>query len=350
MKGLLVFKGCVKAMTGYERIQNVLHGKEVKPTPAMLHCFMAAAAEKGYTLSEYREDAKKIARSHIDFARKYGLDGVLIDVDTCMEAGALGVPVDLPLDDPARITTGLSSNIDECIDSMDVSKLYSYDRIKIKLDAVNRIKNEVGKDLLVRGNADQGPYSLAMLTLGMSEFMMQMFDNPEKVKILISRALEVHLQFHRMMIDAGADLTSFGDSSCGPDLISPAMYREFAFPFHKELARQLEKDSIPTVCHICGNLDLILEDVVSAGFPAIEIDYKTNVSRAHDIMKGKSVFFGPIDPSGVFYYGTPETMRRETKKVLDIFSDGGLVIGAGCALPRGVPQENIQAFVDTIRG
>jgi len=333
-------------MSGYQRILSALNGKRISPVPTMLHSFMTAVAEKGYTQNEYRWSAEKIARTHIDFAEKYNLDGILLDVDTCLEAGAVGVAVDFPEDEPARITTGLPGGLDACIDAMEKDSLLKYERIKIYLEAIHLMKKEVGGDLLIRGNADQGPFSLAMLSVGIMEFMMMLLDESieEKVLLLIDRALDVHLEFHRLVKEAGADITSFGDSSCGPDLISPELYRKFSLPYHKKLAEKLNSQGITTICHICGNLDLILEDVVSAGFPAIEADYKTDIPRAAEIMKGRAVLFGPIDPSGIFYSGSPEDVARETTEVLKLFPEGGLVIGAGCALPPAVPEENIRAF------
>ena len=337
-------------MNGYNRIMNVFDGIKVLPVPKMLHSFMTAAREKGYTQNEYRRSSEKIARAHIDFARKYNTDGILLDVDTCLEAGAIGVPVDFPEDEPARITTGLEGGIDACLDAMESGSLLKNDRIKIYLEAIDLMRKEVGGDLLIRGNADQGPFSLAMLSVGITKFMMMLMDESleEKVLQLIDRALDVHYAFHKLVMEAGADITSFGDSSCGPDLISPGTYKKYSYPFHKKLAEKLNADGIKTVCHVCGNLDLILEDLTDAGFPAIEVDYKTDVARAAGIMKDKAVFFGPIDPSGIFYSGTTSDVVRETKKVLEIFRDGGLVIGAGCALPPDVPEENLRAFSNTV--
>jgi len=337
-------------MSGYQRILSVLDGKQVSPVPKMLHSFMTAVAEKGFTQNEYRWSAEKIARTHIDFAGKYKMDGILLDVDTCLEAGAVGVPVDFPEDEPARITTGIPGGLDACIDAMEKEALLKDERIRIYLESIHLMRKEVGGDILIRGNADQGPFSLAMLSVGIMEFMMMLMDESleEKVKRLIDRALDVHFEFHKLVKEAGADITSFGDSSCGPDLISPELYRKFSLPYHVKLAEELKSEGISTVCHICGNLDLILEDVVSAGFPAIEADYKTDIPAAAEIMKGRAVLFGPIDPSGIFYSGTPEDVIRETAEVLRLFSDGGLVIGAGCALPPAVPEENIRAFCNAV--
>ncbi len=340
-------------MSGNEKILSTLAGKYPGSVPSMLHSFMVAAAEKGYTQGEYRRSPEKLARAHIDFARKYGLDGIFIDVDTCLEAGAVGVNVDLPENEPARVTAGLSPDLDICIDAMDKDCLLQNDRIKILLDGVNQISREVKGELLIRGNADQGPFSLAMLAVGMTDFFMNLADKAkhEKTLILIDRALEVHLEFHKLMIEAGADITSLGDSSCGPDLISREMYMEFSYPYHVKLAKSLKEAGILSIIHICGNLDIILEDVINTGFPAVEVDYKTDINRAQAIMSGSNtILFGPIDPVNGFLNDTPEMLARKTREILDIFGGRGIVIGAGCALPPDVSEENLRAFSNAVGG
>ena len=337
-------------MNGYERIKAALNWEKTDRTPMMLHNFMAAAREAGVSMAEYRNDPKIMARVHIDTVRKYGLDGMLLDVDTVLEAGAVGVPIDLPEEEPARALGAASDDIDELIEMMSPEKLRNDDRVKKAVEAVYLMKKEVGGELFVRGNCDQMAFSLAMLAYGMEDFMADLLDEDceEKIFQLMDRAYAVHLELHKMMVEAGADMTSFGDSSCGPDLISQEMYRKYALPYHKRLKKDLEKTGVPVLCHICGNTSMILDDLADIGFDALELDYKTDIVKAHQVLAGKSVMFGPIDPSGTFFFGTPEKMRNETQKVLEIFQGKGLVIGAGCGLPAGVPEENIRAFVKTV--
>lgn len=337
-------------MNGYERIKAALNWEKTDRTPIMLHNFMAAAREAGVSMAEYRNDPKIMARVHIDTARKYGLDGMLLDVDTVLEAGAVGVPIDLPEEEPARALGAASDDIDELIEMMSPEKLRNDDRVKKAVEAVYLMKKEVGGELFVRGNCDQMAFSLAMLAYGMEDFMADLLDEDceEKIFQLMDRAYAVHLELHKMMVEAGADMTSFGDSSCGLDLISQEMYRKYALPYHKRLKKDLEKTGVPVLCHICGNTSMILDDLADIGFDALELDYKTDIVKAHQVLAGKSVMFGPIDPSGTFFFGTPEKMRNETQKVLEIFQGKGLVIGAGCGLPAGVPEENIRAFVKTV--
>ncbi len=339
-------------MNGYDRIMTTLGGGQADRTPMMLHSFMTAAWEAGYTMEQYRSDPVKIADAHVRFAEKYGMDGILVDIDTCMEASAIGVPVDYPMHEPARAIRSLSSDIGALQRAMDPEKLAASSRVQINLEAVRRIKEKVGGELAVRGNCDQAGFSLAMLAYGMNDFMADLTDEDleEDILGLIDKATQVHLAFHRLMRQAGADVTSFGDSSCGPDLISRDMYLRFSQSFHRRIAEDCKKAGVPVICHICGNLDLILEDVAQAGFPAIEADYKTDIPRAAELLKAKGVtMFGPIDPSGLFYFGTPQALEAETRRVLACFGGRGLVIGAGCALPTGTPEANIRAFADTVR-
>jgi uroporphyrinogen decarboxylase len=73
------------------------------------------------------------------------------------------------------------------------------------------------------------------------------------------------------------------------------------------------------------------------------------MENAARVMKNRSVVFGPIDPSGVFYFGTPELMRAKIGEVLDSFQGRGIVLGAGCAIPKGASEELIRTFVETAR-
>jgi uroporphyrinogen decarboxylase len=325
----------------------------------MLHAFQPAAAEAGYTMAEYRSDPKKMAKAHLDFARKYGLDGILLDVDTCILADAVGAPIDYPEDAPARRLHGpMAKDFDSLLEALDPAKVKNSPRVAIIQEAVRIMKKEAGGELLIRGNCDQMAFSLAMLVYpNMDDFMADLADEDKEDDLLalLNRTYPIHLAMHEAMIEAGSDLTSFGDSPCGPDLISRAMFEKFALPFHRRLHADLLKKGVKTICHICGNLDKIVEDVAGVGYEGVEIDYKTNIPNAARVFAGKSTVFGPIDPSGVFFFASPERMRQEVKQVLDTFSavhDGfpaGLVLGAGCALPKGTPPDNIRAFVQAAR-
>ena len=89
-------------MNGRQRISAALHGTMPDTVPVMLHNFQVAARESGVTMAEFRRNPQALAGAFIAAVEQYGFDGVIVDVDTVTLAEAAGVPVDAPMDQPAR--------------------------------------------------------------------------------------------------------------------------------------------------------------------------------------------------------------------------------------------------------
>lgn len=339
-------------MNGYERISSALLGKKTDAIPVMLHNFLPAAKESGFTQKEYRSSAENIAASFIRAVETYQYDGILVDMDTVTTAGAVGVPVDFPEDNPARSHSGIIHSL-SAVSSLKKVHIEDYRPITIWLEAVRKLVDYFGTDIYIRGNCDQNPFSLAssMRTPGL--WMMDLCDedNQEAVKELLSYCTDITCQFIRLMGETGAHMVSNGDSTAGPSMISPEMYRKFALPYEKQVVNFAHKLKLPYTLHICGDTTLILDDMVATGADALELDYKTDVIRVHDILREKGVaFIGNVDPSGVLALGTEDTVKETTQKLIALFSDTNrFILNAGCALPACTPSKNIHAFIACAR-
>jgi uroporphyrinogen decarboxylase len=332
-------------MNGYERIKAALSGVMPDRRPVMLHNFMPTIREAGYTMKEYRIDPEIAAECHIRYAEKYDLDGVLFDVDTAIEASAIGVAVDYPDNEPARTHEIFLDSLDKVDDLADVD-ISKHPRIQHSLEAVRLMKKHFGDEVFIRGNCDQAPFSLACSMRGPENFMMDLFMDEEKVMRLLNYTTGICCQFIRLMAETGADMLSNGDSPAGPSMISPDMYEKFAFPFEKALVEEAHRCNLPYLLHICGDTHLILSQMNKLGLDAVELDYKTPIENIREVFADKTTLFGTVDPSGVIALGQPETVREECMKVLDTYRHNPrLVLGAGCAIPPMAPEENIRALV-----
>ena len=60
---------------------------------------------------------------------------------------------------------------------------------------------------------------------------------------------------------------------------------------------------------------------------------------------------GNIDPAGQFLNGTPESVRRETRALLETCCPGhpNFVISSGCDIPPASRWENIDAFFAAVQ-
>ena len=338
-------------MNGYQRIAAALRGEGPDRVPVMLHNFMMAAREAGHTMKAYREDPLKLAGSFIQAVERYGYDGVLVDVDTATLAGALGVPLELPEDEPALCRGSLLSSLAE-VDRLEPPDVGRDPRVQAWLEGVRLLVRHFGREVYIRGNCDQAPFSLASMLRGAADWMMDLMEeeNRERAERLLDHCASAGLQFVRLMAATGAHMVSSGDSPAGPDLVSPRIYRAFAAPGEKTLADEAHRLGVPYALHICGRTDRILDDMLATGADALELDYKTDARLARDRVKGRAAFIGNLDPSGVLALGTPAIVAAQTRELVAVFADApGFILNAGCAIPATTPPENLRAMIAAAR-
>lgn len=338
-------------MNGRERICAALEGEWPDKTPVMLHNFMMAAREAGVTMREFREDARVMARCFGDAAERYGLDGIMVDVDTVTLAGAVGVPIDFPEDNPARSHGACLPSL-EAVRDLEPVDISRYERVQVWTEAVAILVREYGHEIFIRGNCDQSPFTLAGQIRGLDQWLMDVAGggDDELVHRLLDYATGITCQFLRLMAKTGAHMLSNGDSPAGPDMLSPRLYGTYALPYEQRVAACSHELGLPYLLHICGKTDRILKQMAEIGADALEIDFKTNIQLAHDILNDKIAFVGNIDPSEVLGRGTPELVRQKTEELLDVFADSPrFILNAGCALPADTPPENIRAMCACLR-
>ncbi|MCX6132341.1 MAG: uroporphyrinogen decarboxylase family protein [Ignavibacteriales bacterium] len=338
-------------MNGYQRMMAALQGKQADTTPVMLHSFMMAAREAGLTMEQFRSDPNTMARAFIESVEKYEYDGIIVDVDTVTLAGAAGVPIDFPVDQPSQ-AAGVRIHTLEEVNDLPPVDIRNYRSVQVWLEAVTILRNYFGDEIFVRGNCDQSPFTLASLIRGLEPWMLDLANESchELIHKLLEYSTAITLQFVQLMSETGAHMTSNGDSVAGPELISPAMFRTFALPYEKTIVDKSHSVGLPYFLHICGNTSRIIDAMLETGSDGLELDYKTDALLAHAKMKDRTVFIGNIDPSGVLALGTPQLVEEKTRELLTIFADTPrFILNAGCAIPPITPPENLKAMIGAAR-
>lgn len=331
-----------------ELVKRAFAGDAVERIPVMAHNFLMAVREAGHTQKEFRESPDVMVKVMTGATVKYDLDGVLLDVDTALLASACGADVLYPDDLAAVPKNEQSVPLSELPDRVRSIDLLDSPRVRNYLEAAERLVawgNE--HDRFIRINADQGAFSLACILTGMDEFMMNLLDEDceEDINRLLDATYEVSLKMHELCFATGAHMTSYGNSSEGCSVISPALFRQFAKSREARLANDLKARGIPYLCHICGDVNPILPDLTETGCPAFELDWKTDVNRIFEIAHGRFTLSGNVDPT-LFVTGSPEDVYAAARNVCDIFrGNGGLVLCSGCALGPQTREENLRAFV-----
>ena len=356
-----------ETMNSIERTRTVLQGGLPDRVPVDLHNFMMLAETSGMPFPEFFQDGAAMAEAHIQAWREFGHDVILVENGTAALAEACGCHVEY-LTESAPVAHGAAiQSLDE-IDKLVVPDPFKVHPLKENLKATKIIADELGDKAFIMGRADQGPFSLASMILGMDVFLLELGRSEvksgrrrrsrshdpvalgKKLHKLLAFCLEVVQRYAYAQMEMGAHMTSIGESLSGPDVCSPSIYREYEWGYAQRLASSLKADGIGLAYHICGDATEIVADMVATGADVLELDYKVNMPIVKELVRGKATVLGPIDPSGVMALGTPAMVTEAAQEAIEILGDGGgLILGPGCALPPQTPPENIHALMAAAR-
>lgn len=341
----------MKEMTSLERCMAVLDGQMPDTLPVIPQSFMYAVQTAGMKIGEVNRDGKKMAQCHIISQEKYGYDGCVIDFDDATIAEAVGAKVIYRDDEPAIVdeTCPVLKDLRDVYD-MPIPDPLKSGRMNEWLEATRYLKEKIGDHVFILGRADQGPFSIACLLRGTTNFMMDLLTEDKK---LIHDTLEycrkISAVFAKAQKDAGAHATSIGDAFAGPNLISPDMYREFALEPEKKLTKEVQEYGIPFSIHICGNTNGIIADMGTTGARILEVDWKLDMAEARRLVPESTVLMGNIDPSFPLVTGSPEQVDEAVRQLILKTKGRSHIVSSGCAMGRNTPEENFKAFIAAAR-
>ena len=211
---------------------------------------------------------------------------------------------------------------------------------------INAIKNAVGQitDRPVLAGMI-GPFSLAARLLDVSEIMVDCYDDPDMVHLVLEKATKFLIEYAKAYKVAGANGIVMAEPVSG--LLSPSLEEEFSSPYIKQIVDAVQDERFIVIYHNCGdNVPKMLKSILSTGCAAYHFGNSVDMER--DIISQvpmDTVVMGNIDPAGVLRMGTPESVYQTTNALLERCSKyPNFVLSSGCDIPPMTPWENIRAF------
>jgi uroporphyrinogen decarboxylase len=133
------------------------------------------------------------------------------------------------------------------------------------------------------------------------------------------------------------------------------IYREFVLPGHKAIFQAIHDNSNAAVFfHTDGAVMSLLSELIDAGmdcFNTVQTDAANMDAMELKRRFGKNVTFwgGGVDTHRVMPFATPEQVREDVRRRIEIFAPGGGYVFATIHNILGdVPPENILAAVDAV--
>jgi len=334
-------------MNSKQRVRTVLEGNTPDRIPICLINFICVCREAGFSIKECFLDPSKFAHAHEKAHKKYGHDMIHLQNGVVGIAQSFGCRVEYYDTVCPEVVERPFTSYREFLEAYNG---FTPGELLLTLVETTKILSEkLGEDVYIRADSEIGPFGVAGTLFGLEKFLMDLL-NPDKqseIKEVLQVCSEAIIELGKAQRDAGADMTGVGDPFAGPDVISPKMYENLCFPYHKYLFDELRKAKIECYLHCCGDSTPIIESLVRTGVCALELDYKIDAKKCREATLGKCTLIGNIDPSGVMCRGTPRLVMEKAREAIEIFGgQGWYILGPGCDLPYETPEENISALVE----
>ncbi|HSF81626.1 MAG TPA: uroporphyrinogen decarboxylase family protein [Anaerolineales bacterium] len=204
------------------------------------------------------------------------------------------------------------------------------------------------------------PFERAYALQGMEHFFPNLVTHRDFAVALLRKIAELCKTLMGHFLDElgdYVDIIKIGDDLGMQSglLISPKMYREILKPIHADyIAFIKSRTNAQVFFHTDGDVFDLVEDLVEIGVDILN-PIQTSAGKMADLeglkkRYGKNLSFcGAVDTFRILPYGSPEQVRQEVRRVIDILGPGGgyLVASVHTILDE-VPPENILAMVDAV--
>ncbi|MBQ8381736.1 MAG: uroporphyrinogen decarboxylase family protein [Clostridia bacterium] len=189
-----------------------------------------------------------------------------------------------------------------------------------------------------------GPFSLAARLLDVTEIMMDCYDDPDMVHVVLEKSTAFLIEYAKAYKAAGANGIVMAEPVAG--LLSPALEEEFSAPYVKRIVDAVQDESFIVIYHNCGdNTIRMIDSILTTGAAAYHFGNSIDMAEMLTHIPADTVAMGNVDPAGQFLGGTPQSIRAATLAVMEkCCSYPNFVISSGCDIPPRSSWDNIDAF------
>lgn len=195
-----------------------------------------------------------------------------------------------------------------------------------------------------------GIFEMACRLRGFERFLLDLGGNRTFATAILRRVLEFKIARWLELLNAVGDsvLVVLESDDLGTQrgpLIAPTMYREIIKPLHRELfdtIRAAAGGELYLLLHSCGSVAELIPDFIQLGVDALNPLQSTAAGMDLAVLKrrfGNEIAFwgGGAATQTVLCQGTPEDVREQVRRRIDLLAPGGGFVFA--------PEHNIQADV-----
>ena len=189
----------------------------------------------------------------------------------------------------------------------------------------------------------------------MPELLIDFLINKEFAHELLDKIVEYNLAVVDIVAQYDIDCIFYGDDWGQQKglIMGPALWREFLKPGLKKMYDKVKEHGMYVCQHSCGDISEVFPDLIELGLDA----YNTFQPEIYDVAEMKRLygdkitFYGGISTQRLLPKASPEEVKSEMKRLMDILGkDGGYIVAPTHSMPNDIPTENVLAFLEVVKG
>ena len=214
------------------------------------------------------------------------------------------------------------------------------------------------KDYGIIADLETAIFETSWYLTGLEKFFMDMMLEPPYLNKLLDKIMNIHLEIGKEHIRRGADMIWAGDDFGGQNslLMDPVQWREIFKPRMKYMFEEFRKinPDIKIAWHTCGSVVSIIPDLIEIGLDILNPLQPLAKDMTPEFLKseyGKDLnFFGGICVQELMPNGTPQQIKDEVKRRVEILGKGGgYILAPAHNVQDDTPIENVLAFFDAVK-
>ena len=217
-----------------------------------------------------------------------------------------------------------------------------------------------GTDCAIVLNLPNGVIHQGQFCRGWGNWLKDLYRSPDYVGRMMDIMADHWIRVVGNALDAAGDnvdVVFFGDDmgSQQSTLFSPDLYRKLIKPRHRRMLDTLKaRPDLKVVFHTCGAASALFGDLAEIGVDAVnpvQINARNmDPVRLKEDFGDRLTFWGGIDTQRILPSCTPDEVRAEVRRMIDIMGPGGgYVLNSVHNIQPDVPPENVVAMFEEAR-
>jgi uroporphyrinogen decarboxylase len=302
-------------------------------------------AREGVPFLEMCRRVEKAVEVSLQPLRLVGVEAVILFSDIFVPVTGMGVDLDFA---PGPVIATPIRSLEQ-VTALRVPD--PRESVPYVMEILGALRRELASERVPLLGFAGAPFTLAAYLVegrGSKDFATlkrMMYRAPDVLRALLARLTEMTIGYLNAQIDAGAQVVQLFDTWAG--LLSPADYRTWVSPIHREIARRVTRSKAPLVLYVNDGAH-VLDEMIASGADVLSLDWRVDIADAARRAGSRASLQGNLDPCAL---AAPPARIRELVAEIAIAAAParGHVLNLGHGVLPETPVEGVRAFVDAAK-